>query len=198
MPYWAPDELIHEDSRDGSRCERLYVEEALKIDDGSGTVRRHPFQPDIEDTGGQWVFGEKAWTPDTARLFDVWLAELCELARQFNRALYRLRKLRLEAEHHGTMDPLPDDPGTISAGQAEGMYIAAVESLSRHLDRKVTPGTSRVADMVQINGYVVSVRVVDGVVLEDGTSTGAPVRVMQPGGSDSSHIYLSSPFCSRC
>ncbi len=199
MPHWAPDEVSHFQGAAPEKNEAIYVEEALKAVKGSGEpYRRDAFQPPLEEAGGEWVLGAKDWSPKPGSAFDRWLDELCSMARRHNVALYRLRKLHLEVEGHGTMDPLPEEPVPPSPEESELLYQAAVVELRKHLDKRTADGKPRVVDMVQVNGYIVSVRAVDGIFDGLPPSGSASILGPQPGGSDSSHIYLSSPFCSSC
>lgn len=199
MPHWAPDEVSHPQGAAPEKNETIYVEEALKAArDSAGGIGRDAFQPPLTDTGGDWVLGAKSWSPKSGSAFDRWLEEICSMARRHNVALYRLRKLHLEVESHGTMEPLPDEPTSPSPEEAEILYQAAVVELRRHLEKRTDDGKPRVVDMVQVNGYIVSVRAVDGIFDGLPASGSASILGPQPGGSDSSHIYLSSPFCSSC
>lgn len=188
---WQPDEIYY----GNPTHEAIYPEETLAatlLGPGiPGAAERTPFQPPIDGRASNWVLGHPFNSSGSD--FDIYIEELCKLIKFYNRALYRLRKLHLESElNHAQMADLPDDP-PMSITQAEDDYKLACKNLRKQLQKK-SKGMRIVADCVEINGYIISVRVIYEIFT--GETLQAKKKVLQPGGSSSSHISISSAFSS--
>jgi hypothetical protein len=214
MPGWLPDTVIEtnpQTSVDQPR-EVLYVEEVLGGFSTGLKTERIPFQPpldNLEDT--RWILG--SWVHEVRKVggvdeevpfaqwnpFNRWLHQISKRARNYNAALYRLRRVHLDAEHNtAKMPELPTD-SHVSEDPPETLYKHAVERLRQIV---LTPPAHPedhdvydlpVVDFVQVNGYIVSIRAVTRVKRNGFKSN---MLGPQPVGSDSSHWSLSSPFSS--
>ena len=90
------------------------------------------------------------------------------------------------------MTPLPDHV-VVTPAQAEADWKRDVETIRR----LVTPLSSRIVEMVQVNVYIVSIRAVAEIIPETVAPEGhLEILSPQPAGSSSSHWSLSSPFSS--
>ncbi len=188
MPYWAPDEM----DGPGGTAITLYPEEALRLEDKKSMCLDAP--PLVDGPAFQeWALGSKL---DPKKVpFDDWLVKLCKLIRSYNRALYRLRAARLKEEQNkDLMKPLPDD--NVTPGGEEHDWTRIVKEMADHLHPAKDPPDRPhpvAVDMIEVNGYIISVRAVAGVPA-DSQRDGPNVR--QIGGSESSHISISSAFSS--
>jgi len=177
-----------------------------------------PSEPDFCEKREAWhddwkQFNERLWghtltlpsnpTPEDQDFFDF-LTELANQARRYNAALYWLRRLHFYQKAQGTDFP-PYNPNgdevidpTIIFGQflalvnrAEvrwGLEIDKMNGLLNGLSPLVKGFKHTKADMVEVNGYILSMRVV---------SQKVPFQSPKElGGSSSSHISISSAFSS--
>jgi hypothetical protein len=173
-------------------------------DDTSNADKWHQFN--------SWILGgkldeESDFNSDT--VFNRFLRKLAVRARIYNAALHWIRRLHF-AENTEPLDPKvryynshgdvradvnasdPDFAHLVS--QAECDWKKAVDALNALLGGSDTPTEFGEvwADMIEVNGYIVSMRVV----AYKGLRKGDPVEGMELGGSSSSHVYLSSAFSS--
>lgn len=201
MPGWRPDCIQEEDYATGSPTKDLefvYPEEFIKItQDETGKIERTAFQPTF-DNATDWILGGKLHDrvikppedkTDREKFLD-WLHDISNQARNYNASLYRLRYLRLKEE--GTkMDRLPTDPATdLSRDDAEKDFKKNVKLLRGVLPPKRADRKNDIVDFTTVNGYIVSIRAVAHVLKDK------ELRLLQPGGSESSQWSLSSRFSS--
>ena len=195
MPHWLPDEIVHDDGHGNKDTEPLYVEEAIRaVTDANGVITKEPFQPPLSSVSSDWVLGGPL-NPKQNDKFDDWLVGLCTCIRRYNRALYRLRRLHLIEEGNSIeMTPLPDDK--LDPTLAEKDWTDQMAALRIHLDNQF--GKACIVDMVEVNGYIVSIRAIAEVFTGNDSSAMVRARPLgpQPGGSSSSHISISSAFSS--
>ena len=164
----------------------------------------------------EWILGQ----PITGGSeFDNFLREIANSVRRYNAALYWMRRLHF-AENtpnsdapprnpHGCKDlPDPADPTKPRVpldASAPGFdfYVTAAERVWKRATNELNDilggattdlFTDIVADMVEVNGYIVSMRVI----ANDKTAqlNAKARRNMQIGGSSSSHVLISSAFSS--
>jgi hypothetical protein len=163
-----------------------------------------PTQAGAGDGFNRWILG---WSvPDVAEdepPLTTLVRELATACRHYNASLYRLRRLHYHFYHPD--DPLPPqnphgDPelpprvGTTIAqlvAEAERDWKEVViPQIQNLLDNKQTFGGKDIqviaADMMEVNGYIVSMRVI-----AEGVGEGAEV------GGSSSHVSISSAFSSH-
>jgi hypothetical protein len=208
MPGWHPDG----DDKGSGRVD-LFIEEAIKISNN----KFEPFPPAFAEATADprgWITGEPLPATINPNPFSRVILELANLVREYNAALYRLRRLHfyVHSGHTPGTDPMPganpDDPSDVLPEDsgisiedlvkaAERRWRGATKALSKFIEKpKHTPGDLRIvaADMVEVNSYVVSMRVI-----ADTTSAiklRKRARILQIGGSSSSHVYISSAFSS--
>ena len=216
MPHWAPDQYMlpfpissnppgpilpskpdTNGAPDATFTVPLYPEETLKYYSSNGKASRIPFQPDHHDKDTRWMLGSKKWKPKKRCPFDKLIKQLLNKIRIYNRTLYRLRRAHLEKEgNNDPMDPLPGDGGrAFRACDLEKSFINAQTKLLKFILDKESNPLPTIVDIVEVNGYIVSVRVVGSVIpnmLPDGK--GRRTFDRQPAGSESSHVYISSRF----
>ncbi len=155
----------------------------------------------------KWILGSAIIdaNDESNKLFNRWLRDLCRRIRNYNWSLYRLRRAHIVG---GTgplpeMPPLPNETASAaSVADVEKGWEDAVEQLLAALSTKFTNDYGEclpLCDMVEVNNYIVSVRVVTvspnnaGVAVTEGQT---PKR-LQVGGSSSSHVSVSSAFSSQ-
>lgn len=210
-PGWLPDEIRKVDNGSTTGIEQLYVEEvlgAIKLADDS--TLRLPFQPPLHETGNSiWILGYplhevddqgNELPPEDWNKFNTWLLEVTRRIRNYNASLYRLRRLHLKAEGNKLeMEMLLTDGGKEwTAGNAESNWKQTVEHLRSILTPKSSdnPFDTCIADMVEVNGYIVSIRAVVEIFIGGSPELLAKIFGPQPGGSSSSHTSINSPFSS--
>jgi hypothetical protein len=147
-----------------------------------------------------WILGSP-FINSGKGLFDPLLERIANCVRNYNAALYWMRRLHLleNAEHidtppprnpHGDKDDPPMPPGTKPTAEqilnAQEDWKTAVNNLDKALEPPSPLFQQIFADMIQVNGYIVSMRVVAQL---------APPG-SEFGGSSSSHISISSAFSS--
>lgn len=196
MPGWRPDEIDHSAPCGGDRpdgvptppgtpdVEVLFPEEALLKEGGTF----HKFEPQVFNTippEVSWILG-KALT--SSHQFDGRLLDLQKLLQSYNRALYELRRLHLKADQVPDKDNMRPINGDTTFQQAEVDWSEAVSKLSQFLE--TGDGKDMTLDVVEVNKYIVSVRVVEGTV---GNASPGIAKFMEIGGSSSSHIRIPFP-----
>lgn len=163
----------------------------------------------------QWILGE-AIPANPISKFDTLLAEIAKRVRRYNAAMYWARRLHF----HENATPVaivpaanPDGPkderdlgaspldktdprfsGWVS--NAEGEWSGAVDGLNAILaDDPAGYGFVGVmADMIEVNGYIVSMRIVASDAKGAETLSDDERRILEFGGSSSSHVSVSSAF----
>lgn len=167
-----------------------------------------------------WIVGAPLRLPPEKEQgdFDRLLAAVCAAIRQYNSTLYWLRRLHFHANApEGSIPPEPNPNGPLAeraypAGkplppadsdtfvilvqEAVAGWKSASDNLRAHLEPDsglpVTGPFHRiVADMVEVNGYIASVRLVASP-LPSATSTSQNSSISGSSGSSSSHVSLSS------
>jgi hypothetical protein len=209
IPRWHPDA---DDDGSGGRKE-LHIEEAIRVN-SSGKFERFPVPTSAghafeEPTGAadgavfnRWILGGKIeeQRPGESALTKL-LRDLAVLVRRYNASLYRLRRLHffLNAPAGSPLPPrnpagdeeLPPTGGrTIEdmVKDAEKDWKKVTKEIDDFIDNRPPHPTGLrniMADMVEVNGYIVSMRVVTNATDE------RPVI-----GSSSSHVSISSAFSS--
>jgi hypothetical protein len=223
MPGWHSDaEVDDSNSNDHKRGPELFLEEAIERNathfvpfETPQVENKNPFdEPQPGDTDGQWLkfnqwmLGKRLEEPASGQdrqLFQL-LERLSRLARNYNAALYRLRRLHYykysgnkpghdpmppRNPHGETDDPNPGDNAEFQrqVEEAECDWRKCTHAIDTELDQQVS-GMTVIADMIEVNQYIVSMRVV----LQKPEASGEH-RTQQVGGS-SSHVSISSPFSS--
>jgi len=167
-----------------------------------------------------WVLGAPLNTTNPST-FDQFLAEIGKRVRRYNAALYWMRRLHFHEndqpiskppaynEHGDKQKDLPDlsttqgkkDFQTLvdnAINEWEGAVQALNEILAGEGQWAGTEFESTGADMIEVNGYIVSMRIISKIE-DDGDSVRGrhpPAHMMEVGGSSSSHISISSAFSS--
>jgi hypothetical protein len=168
-----------------------------------------PFE---EASDKAWILGVPFKKKENDK-FDDLIEEIAKKARHYNAALYWMRRLHFHekvlinslAVHsapprnlHGDDDSDGPDwkdwdlsyvQGKVKSAQTK--WNTAVGELKEVLDRKDSPFQFKWVDMIQVNGYIVSMRVVT----RNDSPIGEP-GVREFGGSSSSHVSITSPFSS--
>lgn len=225
-PGWLPDTVILPDTSPPSE-QTLFLEEILEYT-GRFAPFAHPRHPGTADQTDQitaflepgehgtcedwnkfnkWILGYPIQDDQAGKnkLFNNWLRLLCIKVRDYNRALYRLRRAHIT----GNTGPLPEMPqlpnepsGPDSVEDLEEDWKKAVEKLNALISKQFNNDTGIVwplCDMVEVNNYIVSIRVVavdEEPPVESFAGTSG-TRARQVGGSSSSHISVSSAFSSQ-
>jgi hypothetical protein len=203
-PGWYPDA---ESSKD-VKCGRLFLEEVIGKKKNSYLESLPvPFGGHPEDSK-RWALGSRLITkddlPDNATQEDKDFLEfvrgLARLARTYNAALYDLRRLHFYWDYrktpagviwpppnpHGKQRGIPNLSTMDQAGDPFNDWVKAAEedwrTACRDLNKTLETLSLLAADMVCVNNYIISMRVV--------TQTTKEV------GGSSSHVSLSSAFSS--
>src|SRR6185369_16501080 len=194
MPGWFPDAADPRDDED-----YLFPEEVIRHANGIP----YPFKlPAIVRPEPHHILGGTIPTKDNAKTpFTFLIRELADKVRWYNITLYELRrfhhcwKFRTKDKDKNKPDPnpygnqpdLPDwDASTFkgSANTAQANWKKAAKALDDFIDGGA-PGHGMplvAVDMVQVNNYIVSMRVV---ALQ--STTKLQEHVLEAGGSSSSH-----------
>ncbi len=211
MPGWLPDlwDLPVPNPVGGVIAfpQAFFIEEMLGLTSAPayrGEEVKVPFAVPLSGvSNSKWILGHRLHElhPKTgAELppalwseFNQWLRKLSKLARNYNASLYRLRRLHLKHQKNKwDMDPLPTDGlKQWDIDGAEKEFMDRAFDLKGHLKPNPDPNSvpRRIVEMIQVNGYIVSFRVVD-------IETRRNPNFREFGGSESSHISLSSAFSS--
>jgi hypothetical protein len=167
-------------------------------------------------TFNQWMLGGSL-DRDSKVPFDVLLNAIANRVRRYNAALYWLRRLHFvenapddstvppsnpngDDDEKGGYTPAPGNATfTSKVEKAERDWIAAVDALNDMLSGKKLPDGAKnlkyiQADMVEVNGYLVSMRVIAQE--DDFVSVKGKVKTKEVAGSSSSHTSISSAFFS--
>ena len=162
----------------------------------------------------QWILGIPIKEPKSATAarnrshLDCLVCDLAKLVRRYNASLYRLRRLHFHFDYQGCALPQRNpcgDPTTLPdpnsyefrdlAEASELDWVKVTNALNDFLE-DATDGYRKVrlmaADMVEVNGYIVSMRVVVQPRLHAARGS---VGILEAGGS-SSHVSISSAFSS--
>ncbi|PWU08852.1 MAG: hypothetical protein C5B50_28650 [Verrucomicrobia bacterium] len=200
-PDWFPDGV----DSDGSRRLRVFPEEVV----GSKSSSLIPFGVYFDDDENkdtdpkQWLLGSKIGDASEGGLTTL-IRALAVRARQYNASLYRLRRLHFikktpsNSANWPRRNPHGDPPDPLDPAKSDFQDIVLeaeqnwsdvnnnftdfLETASQNLG--VYNFRLQAADMVQVNGYIVSMRVV-----------AVRTNTLEVGGS-SSHVSLSSAFSS--
>jgi hypothetical protein len=209
LPKWLPDT-----QDDGAT--KFFEEEAIGVIERSGKFKQLAFvppkQPDKNLLGenpvdnSSWILGEplkkKNNATESDKEFDKFLSQLAQCAREYNAALYFMRRLHFhENKLPGSIDP-PANPFNKAAREEEPLpdkadpkfrqlvtdaqtsWEAVVDKMRKLLIDGGDSVSEVFADMIQVNGYIVSMRIVAKV---------TPPNTNEVNGS-SSHFLVRSPF----
>jgi hypothetical protein len=209
MPGWRPDGA----DWNGVQCQRLFHEEVIGVGiNGNGDPQSFPLEFEYKGCSKKWILGSKIARPQDVpakeKNLTQLVGELAAWARRYNASLYRLRRLHFCNKYSnspktwprpnpsGAKPAIPNPSDTAGFGQmikdAEGDWQDVTDKLRDYLEkaRKSYLGLALLAaDMIAVNGYIVSMRVVVQKPISGGKET------FEPGGS-SSHVSISSPFSS--
>jgi hypothetical protein len=204
-PFWYPDGRDF----DNDQNKRIFAEEVVGLDLKSTASSKpsKPFGVEFEYKGvsKKWILGSKIANPGDAKdheNFTQLVRELAVKVRNYNASLYRLRRFHFCDKYHDNPKTWPhanpdgDPPDQLKPGtdpfvklvkKAEENWWKVADELSDFLKtakEKTYLGFTLIgADMIAVNGFIVSMRVV---VTKD---------IREEGGS-SSHVSISSPFSS--
>jgi len=165
----------------------------------------------------KWILGHGlSKIPPTD--FDNLLSDLANLVRKYNACLYRLRRLHFykhsdnkagdsfpppgpSEDPKETIDPVGDPAGfDWKVKVAQHDWTVATQNLDQFIDRKPDKSYGGLAitsaDMIEVNGYIVSMRIIANPAEPTQPTTEGTVRIREVGGSSSSHISISSAFSS--
>lgn len=204
-PGWLPDALDPGDPQKPRYF--MFPDEALKYW-GSDAF---PFRlPRPVDPDPSWILGGPI--PDQPaksghKPFVRLIRKFARAIRAYNATLYDLRRyhfkkydIDLPSNKYGNKDhqgdlPDPNDGNKFDpkAHDAEEKWKAAAQDLTDLIDPDNPPNQTFgleivAADMVQVNNYIVSMRLV--------VTPSGPEKYREIGGSDSSHVSISSAFSS--
>lgn len=214
MPDWHPD------AADVGHAKRQYLfpEEALQAGKDSSVPFPIPsipgsgHGPNPKDPAHGWILGGPIPEPttDPAKTgFTKLIRELAEMVRCYNASLYRLRRLHyyqktgrddMPRNPNGDPKSLPNPYGPGSNPKAFAEMVANAEAdwadVNRIIDDFLDGAPHNLnliaVDMVRVNTYIVSMRVVAE------APAGGRLRTRDggTGGSSSSHVSISSAFSS--
>jgi len=195
MPGWRSDcayELT-------GQCCQTFLEETIGTD--NSVPAPIPFNVQLDDNNPvSWLGGtipDPHSSPNSVdgQYIDV-IRSVANLARNYNATLYSLRRFHYYKKFSRDDMPVnktnPEDPETFGdltpdvfnskASIAESQWREAAEKLDAYLDSK-PHGFALIVDMIEVNGYIVSIRVV----------TSKKGKLEEIDGS-SSQVSLSSAF----
>jgi hypothetical protein len=209
QPGWFPDGA----DIGTKKGKRLFLEEVAGITD-TGLTQSFPVEFDYTGKSKKWLLGSRIDTTQTDDFTNL-VRRLAVKVRQYNASLYRLRRLHFywdykdqdsrlvnfpQANPHGDPktepDPTNDLPGFKKmVNDAEADWTKVTDQVNDLLETASSDGnnfgvTLLAADMIAANGYIVSMRAV----ANPPSNPGMPPP--EPGGSDSSHVSISSAFSS--
>ncbi len=161
-----------------------------------------------------WIVGSPLKT-GSSKEFDMFLNSLARFVRRYNAALYWMRRLHFHENatampeqefprnSHGDQDNGEDlpDKGTQKfrdwVADAEKAWKVRIDELNYLLAGKLGDSfdfgfIDTKADMIEVNGYIVSMRVV----AQEKPWTAKDVGIKQIGGSSSSHVSINAAFSS--
>jgi len=164
-------------------------------------------------TFNQWMLGGFL-DEDSTTDFDILLNEISKRVRRYNAALYWLRRLHFAEDAPPNSTPPPSNPhgdnddngnytpvkGTADfknrVSLAEDEWMNAVDSLNKIFSGDEVPHPNPnlpyiAADMIEVNGYIVSMRII---AQKDDFKAKGTVGAYEVVGSSSSHISISSAF----
>jgi hypothetical protein len=200
LPGWHPDGISDK------KPQPVFPDEALKCVSRKTGKKFIPFNP--LKRGTKWILGSKI-KRSAKKDFPAMVWDLAHLVRKYNASLYSLRRLHLyniskgtikmKQNQHGGDPDLPNGFLGISdrkklAKAAEADWKSVITQINTFLDEQnmSTYALKLVAvDMVEVNGYIVSMRVVSNNMDSEGNS---PVNELP--GSSSSHVSINSRFSS--
>jgi hypothetical protein len=204
MPGWFPDAADFPD--ENLSYKRLFAEEVVARKQGSRKYQSFPVHlKDPNEASKNWVLGAKLKQVDdiqdaAGKKLTEFVRAIAVRVRQYNASLYRLRRLHFywdhkqDAEDIPTANPWETHPPDITdpdefpkiVSEAEADWLKVTNELNHFLEttgKGAFKFTLLAADMVSVNGYIMSMRIV---VQKD---------IREAGGS-SSHVSISSPFSS--
>lgn len=207
-PGWRPDAI----DVSGKRT-NLFLEEAIGGEKISGTSSlkaiAFPVQFAEVKNNCAWVLGTALHSPVKGQPFTILLNDLATLVRRYNAALYTLRRIKFYFDlYKGPHDYPPSNPHGRDkelAGLSKAEIAALIPPSENDWDSKTTELNDfldartdgfkdperylgfvfHAADMIEVNNYIVSMRVI----VFDKPGTGELV-------GSSSHVSISSPFSS--
>ncbi len=210
IKYWFPNEAIGLRIVDPvSKKKELIPFKTPKgnsVDFDEPGTPGHPATPQERLDFLSWILGAdltKPTDPKDDQVFFNFLNELAPLVRRYNAALYWLRRVHYAANDPGDSPPMPRNPHEPDQDNAptpplktdpklKTDYIpAAQQEWTKAIDAlnaKLSDGPVLIdikADMLEVNGYIVSMRVV------------CNRADRQIGGSSSSHVSISSTFSAK-
>ncbi len=215
QPGWFPD-----GTDIGGQRKRLFLEEVCAITPTDLVV---PFPVEFDYTGNskKWILGSRLNTAHASD-FTNFLQKLARKVRQYNASLYRLRRLHVYWDYkdrdprlvkfpkpnpNGDPTATPDPKNNLPAFKdmvtnAEADWVKVNDQLDTLLKTASSDNNNLgvkllAADMIAANGYIVAMRVVANKPYAAGRPrAGAAPVPPEVGGSDSSHISISSAFSS--
>jgi hypothetical protein len=214
LPGWFPD-----GADIGGERKRLFLEEVCGITPGDVVVP-FPVEFDYTGTSKKWILGSRLDMRHPTD-FTRFLQRLAVRLRQYNGSLYRLRRLHFYSYYkdrdprkvnfprpnpHGdpktTPDPKNDSPRFQQmVKEAEADWVKVTDQVNDLLEKAYSDNNSLgvkllAADMIAANGYIVAMRVVANKARTAAGHGAAGEPPPEPGGSDSSHVSISSAFSS--
>lgn len=193
MPGWFPDACDPTSDSD-----YLFPEEMLRYANGAPEAFS---LPTIGSPTVSQILGGKPPKKETTNPFALLIRALADKARMYNITLYELRRfhyckkfgLPLPPNPYGNQPALPacNAPDFDSKAQkAETNFTDAAKALDNLIDSGGSGIPFVAVDMVHVNNYIVSMRVVAV------PSIGGDLHVLEVGGSSSSHVSIYSAFSS--
>lgn len=214
-PGWHPDK-----QNDQGSVFTVYPEEALLGIGNKFEPFAPFFEETSSAPNAQWLGRVLEPPANPSNLdFTSYLWAIANAVRRYNADLYFLRRLHFiengepiagdlpKRNPNGDKDdpasgkPIPDpkaDPGAFAAfvGDACEKFNDSVDQLNNLLNSGTPPTglafpfTNTIADMVEVNGYIVSMRIISPEPVTE------KLTIQQIGGSSSSFVYIPSPFSS--
>jgi hypothetical protein len=225
VPGWAPDAVQDTNSqRKEVFIEEAIFSSGgalipFPVPTSDGNMFQEPASANDADWNdfNRWIHGSSAsvGTSPSSIDFNRWIVDLSNLARRYNASLYTLRRLHLHHKTKGSSQmPVnpnghdepklpPVDGGTNENGKtfkdlvvkAEGEWKCIVTEINAYLALIGSQGLAAI-EAVEVNGYVVSLRVLANFPSAGGVVTQSKLHTLEVFGSSSSHISISSAFSS--